>query len=41
MEYQALAREIEHVRQAISELEDQELELMEEQDAFKAKARGG
>ena len=37
VEYQALAREIEHVRQAISELEDQELELMEEQDAFKAK----
>ena len=36
-EYQALTREIEHVRQSISELEDQELELMEEQDAFKAK----
>ena len=36
-EYQALAREIEHVRQAISELEDRELELMEEQEAFKAK----
>lgn len=37
VEYQALSREIEHVHQAISELEDQELELMEEQDAFKAK----
>ncbi len=36
-EYQALTREIEHVRQSISELEDQELELMEEQDDFKAK----
>ena len=36
-EYQALAREIEHVRQAISELEDRELELMEEQETFKAK----
>jgi hypothetical protein len=36
-EYQALGREIEHTQQAISGLEDQELELMEEQDAFKAK----
>jgi len=36
-EYQALAREIEHTRQAISEIEDRELELMEEQDLFKTK----
>ena len=36
-EYQALTREIEHVRQSISEIEDQELELMEEHDDFKAK----
>ena len=36
-EYQALGREIDHTRQAISEIEDRELELMEEQDVFKTK----
>ncbi|GIT38740.1 MAG: hypothetical protein Ct9H300mP7_6610 [Verrucomicrobiota bacterium] len=36
-EYQALGREIDHTRQAISEIEDRELELMEQQDAFKTK----
>jgi len=36
-EYQALGREIDHTRQAISEIEDRELELMEEQDLFKTK----
>ena len=36
-EYQALGREIDHTRQAISEIEDRELELMEQQDVFKTK----
>ncbi|SVB80193.1 uncharacterized protein METZ01_LOCUS233047, partial [marine metagenome] len=36
VEYQALGREIDHVRQVILEIEEQELELMEEQDAFKS-----
>ena len=39
-EYQALGREIDHTRQAISEIEDRELELMEEQDVFKTKLAG-
>ena len=37
VEYQTLDREIDHVREVISEIEEQELELMEEQDAFKTK----
>jgi len=37
LEYQTLGREIEHVREAISEIEEQELDLMEQQDAFKSK----
>ena len=37
VEYQALGREIDHTRQAISEIEDRELEVMEEQDIFKTK----
>ncbi len=36
VEYQTLDREIDHVREAISEIEEQEMELMEQQDAFKS-----
>ena len=36
-EYTALGREIEHVKDAISKIEDEELELMEEIDAYKPK----
>ena len=36
VEYQTLGREIDHVREAISEIEEQEMELMEQQDAFKS-----
>ena len=36
LEYQTLGREIDHVRQVISEIEEQEMELMEQQDAFKS-----
>ena len=36
VEYQTLGREIDHVRSAISEIEEQEMELMEQQDVFKS-----
>ena len=36
-EYTALGREIDHVKEAISTIEDEELELMEEIDAYKPK----
>ena len=36
LEYQTLGREIDHVREVISEIEEQEIELMEQQDAFKS-----
>tara|TARA_A100001037_G_C15059907_1_gene594266 strand:- start:425 stop:1159 length:735 start_codon:yes stop_codon:yes gene_type:complete len=36
-EYTALGREIDHVKEAISKIEDEELELMEEIDAYKPK----
>tara|TARA_B100000686_G_scaffold350836_1_gene447905 strand:+ start:2450 stop:3184 length:735 start_codon:yes stop_codon:yes gene_type:complete len=36
-EYTALGREIEHVKEAISKIEDEELELLEEIDAYKPK----
>jgi len=36
-EYTALGREIDHVREAISKIEDEELEMMEEIDAYKPK----
>ena len=36
-EYSALGREIDHVKEAISKIEDEELELMEEIDAYKPK----
>ena len=36
-EYTALGREIEHVKEAISKIEDEELELMEEIDDYKPK----
>jgi len=36
-EYTALGREIDHVKEAISKIEDEELELLEEIDAYKPK----
>ena len=36
-EYTALGREIDHVKEAISKIEDEELELMEQIDAYKPK----
>ena len=36
-EYTALGREIDHVKETISKIEDEELELMEEIDAYKPK----